>query len=387
MLIKKYLAKEVYANTCVISGILVLIFLSTQLVRFLGRAAAGKLTGLMLMKIMGLEIPILLGLLLPVGLYIGILMAYGRMYVDSEMTVLQACGLSQAQLLKYTQIFSILILGLTLFLNLYLTPLLLRDKDKILAANPASILIGTLVPGRFKTFGDQNVVYVEGMDHNINEANHIFVARREWMSPNSDAPGENKTEKTQAKVPIWRVLSAAKAYQTKNAEIKGDFIMAENGTEYSGIPGQGNFRVIHFKKYGVRVPDADSISPKKEFDSLPLSTLWDEAKTNLEAMAELQWRISLPLSVPILVLLAIPLSRVSPRQGRYRQLIPAILIYSIYANMQFVARSWLKNGTIPSYVGLWALHAIVLILALSLYIDPYRWRQYKAGLLFWKKRA
>jgi len=89
-----------------------------------------------------------------------ILLAYGRLYVDSEMTVLQACGVSQKQLLNYTLTFASVVFVLVLAMNFYITPWLVRDKEKILATNPATIIINTLVPGRFKSLNDQNVVYV-----------------------------------------------------------------------------------------------------------------------------------------------------------------------------------------------------------------------------------
>lgn len=381
MVIKKYLAKEIYAHVCVISGILVLIFLSNQVVQFLGRAAAGKLTGGMLLKIMALEIPILLGFLLPIGLFMAILLAYGRLYVDSEMTVLQACGVSQKQLLSYTLTFASVIFIVVLIMNFYITPWLIRDKNKILATNPATIIINTLVPGRFKSLNDQNVVYVENVDNQTQTAQNIFIAKRESVTVHKKTNGVDVA----TKVPVWRVLSADKAYQMQNAALDGSFVVAENGIEYSGVPGQRNFRVIHFKQYGARIPDSDTVKSKVRYDSLSLRELWTQAFINKKAMAELQWRISMPLSIPILVLLALPLCRVSPRQGRYRKLIPAVLLYTVYANMQFVARGWLENGTIPSYIGLWFLHIVLLLIALSLYLDPYQWKQIWKRLQFWNK--
>lgn len=383
MVIKKYLAKDIYAHLGVISGILVLIFLSNQLVRFLGRAAAGKLTGGMLLKIMMLEIPILLGFLLPIGLFIAILLAYGRLYVDSEMTVLQACGVSQKQLLIYTQTFASIVFIVVLAMNFYITPWLVRDKDKILATNPATIIINTLVPGRFKSINDQNVVYVENVDNATQAAQNVFIAKRETITIHKKENGVDVA----TKMPVWRVLSADKAYQMQSTTLNGSFVVAENGIEYSGVPGERNFRVVHFKQYGARIPDMGNVKTKVGYDSLSLGDLWSQAFSNPKAMAELQWRISMPLSVPILVLLALPLSRVNPRQGRYRKLIPAVLLYTVYANMQFVARGWLEDGVIPGYIGLWFLHIVLFLIALSLYLNAHQWQQIWKRLKFWNKTA
>ena len=60
----------------------------------------------------------------------------------------------------------------------------------------------------------------------------------------------------------------------------------------------------------------------------------------LSSKAELHWRITLILAVPIMALLAVPLSKVNPRQGRFAKIVPALLLYLIY----FLAQSSLKSA-------------------------------------------
>src|SRR3546814_8269688 len=47
--------------------------------------------------------------------------------------------------------------------------------------------------------------------------------------------------------------------------------------------------------------------------------------------AELQWRVGAPIAVLVLTLLAVPLSYIRPRQGRYGKLVIGILAYLIYS--------------------------------------------------------
>ena len=122
MVVSKYLAKEVYASLSVVTVVLLLIFLSQQFIRYLTRAAAGKISGAVVLKIMSIQIPYLLGLLLPIGLFLGILLAYGRLYVDNEMTVLSACGFSKSQLVKITIVHSVLVMLIVGFITLFITP-------------------------------------------------------------------------------------------------------------------------------------------------------------------------------------------------------------------------------------------------------------------------
>jgi len=80
-------------------------------------------------------------------------------------------------------------------------------------------------------------------------------------------------------------------------------------------------------------------------------------------MAELEWRISLALSVLVLTLLAVPLSKVKPKQGRYAKLAPAVLFYIVYANLLFLARAWIKKGVLAPWLGIWWVHLLILLIA------------------------
>jgi lipopolysaccharide export system permease protein len=79
-----------------------------------------------------------------------------------------------------------------------------------------------------------------------------------------------------------------------------------------------------------------------------------------------QWRLSIPLSAFVLMLLALPLSYTRPRQSRYTNLLPAILLYIVYVNLLFVSRNWLEIKMVPIALGMWWVHAVLLLIAGSL---------------------
>ena len=112
VLIFRYLFKEIFITLVALTTILLFIFMSNQFVQYLNRAVGGQIPAVMLMKLMMLELPTLMGLLLPLGFYVAILVAYGRLYADSEMTVLQACGYGPTQLFWHTLTMAILVAGL-----------------------------------------------------------------------------------------------------------------------------------------------------------------------------------------------------------------------------------------------------------------------------------
>ncbi len=345
MIIFRYFAKEVLTTLTAVTVVLLLIFLSNQLVHFLGLAAGGKLAGDVVFRLLGLQIPVLLGLLLPLGLYIGILLAYGRMYADNEMTVLAGCGVSQRQVLIMTLKIAAIVAVIVAIFMLWINPAVMAYRDKLMVSAGKTAILRTIMPGRFRVApGGQSVFYVKGMSRDRTEAEDVFMARR------------NQDHRQG-----WDLLSAHSTYQTIDKKTGDPELVINNGYRYMGQPGGKEFRIIKFKQYRVRI---DRVAPKFSRDSDAMTTmeLLRAKPTNLEVKAEFQWRLSLPLSALLLALLALPLSRVNPRQGKYARMVPAILIYVVYANMMFVDLKWTNDGKVPLWLGLWWVHVALLIL-------------------------
>jgi len=352
LIIYRYLAKEVSTALLAVTFVLVLVFLSNQIVHYLSYAASGKIAVGVLLRLILLQLPYLLGLLLPIGLFFGILLGLGRLYVDNEMTVLFACGISRWQLLVVISRVSVVVVIIVAVLTLWLNPLIAARKDQLVSGgSPENALLQTMIPGRFmSTYDDKRVFYVEDVLSDHKRAQNLFMAERS---------GTGKDQQ-------WTVLSAQSGYQSINLNSGDHFIVAKNGYRYQGTPGQNNFLIIKFGQYGVKAKQMPQSIIRLQEDAKSTAALW-RGRT-VDDMAELQWRFSIPLVALVFTVLGIPLSRVKVRKGRYAQLLPAILICIIYVNLLFVARAWLERHLIPSWLGLWWVHVIFLILALTLYI-------------------
>lgn len=356
--ISRYLAREVFVTLVALTAILLLIFMSNQCVQYLNRAASGQIPGIFILKLMMLEMPNLIGLLLPLGFYIALILTYGRLYVDNEMTALFAGGYSQGQLLRTSLVmasFIALIVGILMF---WMSPWIAIERAYLIKNTGIKTIIQTLAPGRFKALQNgQLVFYVEAMNREHDKAKHIFLARR--LSDEAH--------------PKWDIVFANQAYGKLNQDSQEEALVLKDGGAYMGIPGQAAYQVAYFKMLEVRLPhpethlEADIRTwPTKKL--LPLVNNQDVAK-----VAELQWRLSVPLMTIILTLIAVPLSYVNPRSGKYAQLLPAILIYIVYANFMFVARAALVQNKIPVWIGMWWLH--ILMLGIALLLLWYRGRQ------------
>ena len=347
MIISRYLLKEVLAALLAVTVVLLLIFLSNQLVRYLSYAAAGKIAAGFVLRLMGFSIPYLLALLLPLGLYLGIILAYGRLYADSELPVMQAHGLSQRRLIGVTFLLALVVAGVVLFLMLIVNPVIAQEKNKGIAG---STIMDTLRPGRFQVLSDgKRVVYFEKISRNRLQADNLFIA--EEQKPVDDEANS-----------AWIVVSAARGAQEKLLPTQQNFIVSREGFRYAGTPGENAYSIVKFSKYAVRIPAPVLSSAHEEAAAIPTHRLWHKRGEPLNA-AELQWRLSLPLSALVLTLLAVPLAQTRPRQSRYSNLLPAILLYIVYINLLLVARNWVEIKMVPMVIGMWWVHALILGLA------------------------
>lgn len=343
MLIFRYLAKEVFLTLFALTAILLLIFLSNQFVQYLTRAANGQIPAMFILKLLMLELPNLLGLLLPLGFYVSILLAYGRLYAESEMTVLHACGYGVKSLLRDTLFMASVVALIVSVVVLYLSPDIAKERARLLRTTGAQMLIKTIMPERFQMLpGTHDVFYVESMNRAHTTAKGIFLARHQ------ETEGQE----------MWQILWADKGETFVDKKQHEDYVALTSGHSYQGEPGSANYEVASFKRLETRLPHPEFTYKATDLRVMSTRDLWPLNNPSSLKEAELQWRISVPLMVFVLTLLAVPLSRVNPRSGKYASLLPAIVIFFLYANFMFIVRGWLVAERIPSWLGLWWLHLL-----------------------------
>lgn len=356
MIIFRYLAREVLVSMVAISGVLLLIIMSGRFVKYLAEAAAGKLAPDVLLAIMGYRLPGFLELVLPLGLFIAILMAYGRLYMDSEMTVLSACGMSPRRLLGYTLLPALFVAFVVGMLSLVISPAGVRNAELILTEQKKRSEFDHLKPTRFMpSEGGSGVTYAESLSDNRQEMQTVFMAEM----------GDAK-EGEQAKLDV---MLAKRGEQIVDEATGQRYLKLYDGYRYSGRPGEADYQIIEFGTYRQLLEQPRGLNRRNvKADSLTTAELMET--DSLENTAALQWRFSLPLLVVIVTLLAVPLSRTNPRQGRYVQMIPAILLYIIYLVSLNAARGALEDGDLSPVPGIWPVHGLFLAIAVLLLFWP-----------------
>lgn len=349
MIIFRYLCKEVLGSLLATTLVFLIILIMNQFVHYLNNAASGQITMTAVMKVMALQVPLLLGFLLPLGLFIGIIMAFGRLYVDSEMTVMTSCGVSRMQLIAMALIFATGVVVVVAVLMLWAEPKVQWYRNQILQQAITNASLDKMLPGRFESVGKGDwTFYAAGVGEHKHSMSNVFMANR--IAATGDKPER------------WDVVRADGAHEHIDPKTKQNFLVFERGYRAIGTPGKNDYQLAQFKRYGIRLGQGEAASANnvKYFSTSHLRRI---QYTDPNAAAELQWRIAMPISVWLFALLAVPLSYTKPRHGRYVQLVPAILLYIIYADLMFVGRAWIQQGAVSPVLGLWWLHAAMLIVA------------------------
>lgn len=357
MRIFRYLAREVLVTTFTILFVVVLIMMMSQAAVYLSKIAKGNLALSFLGKLMLINIPMLVSFILPFAFFLSILIAYGRFYAESEMVVLQASGFSNRRLFFYTCLIAVPVFILSAYLILDITPTIFRDKGEILRATTDNVL-QTLVPGEFRSADDGNVVlYVSKANRDKTKLDNVFVAQ--FGNPNS-AKTKNQ-------------LTVSYMDKVNKVILNGhEYLQAKNSYQYKGTPGNLAYTISHFKTYAGLMPAPKVQTDYSDVVSLPTLQLL-HSHSSLRAVGELQWRLCLALQLVVLTIMAIPLSRINPRQGRYAKILPAIIFYFVFANMLFFARHLLEKGIVPPAIGLWWVFVGMLIFAIFYNAKVYQW--------------
>jgi lipopolysaccharide export system permease protein len=341
----RYVFREVAQAWVAVTGVLLAILLSNQLARVLSQAAANQFPRGTVLALLGLTSLQNLTVLMPVGLFLAIMLALGRLYHESEMAAIQSCGVGLDRLYRPVLVLTAFVAIALAWLTFVIVPGAAARAQEIRAEAIRNAQFGSLEPGRFRSFSGGDVVfYAERVDTNGILYN-VFVQR---------TIGDRV-----------EIATAARAEQRGAGDADQTFILYE-GERYEGVPGEGEFRIVRFSEHGipVRLPQL-SISSRKR-DPVPTRALLGSSEP--EDRAELAWRIAVPFMPVVLALLAVPLARLKPRQGRYGKMGIAILVYFLYSNLLSAARVWIEKETVPGWVGLWWVHLVVLLPAIWLIV-------------------
>jgi lipopolysaccharide export system permease protein len=348
--VQRYVLREVVQTWLAVTGVLVAILVSNQLSRVLGQAADNQYGRRVVFDLIALGAVMNLSVIVPAGLLLAVVLTLGRMYHDSEMAALQACGFGPSRLLPPLFCFAAVVaLGLA-WLVFFQVPRADQQAQLLRQSAIKEAQFGQLDAGRFRSFsGGDAVFYAERVDPE-GVLHNVFVQR--------ESAGR-----------IEVALADTATYSKASAD-GVHLVTLFNGRRYEGVPGRDDFRVIEFREHGIPISTPSDVFGTKDPDTKPTRDLLGSDEPS--DIAQLQFRASTPLMALVLTLVAVPMSRLRPRQGRYARVGFAIVLYIVYSNLLLAAKVWLEKGDIPPVIGVWWVHVLALALGLFLVVREAR---------------
>ncbi len=357
-IIGRYVLREVLTAWLLMMAVLLIILTAYEVGVVLERAAASQFPQGVILRLIYLGLLQYVSLVAPMSLLLGIMWAFGRLYHDSEMAAALACGVRPGMLYRPVIALGVVVAAALAAVTLQLAPAATHEaltlRDQAVRAGQ----FAPLEPGQFRAFGGGSaVVYAQRVEPDGTLGN-VFIER--------------------TRGPVVEVALANQARHTVSADGKTQTIELYHGERFEGVPGSARFRIMRFAEHTVPIPMPPANTEVTDLDAAPTAALY--ASPDPRRQAKLQWRIALPLMCLVLAIVALPLSRLQPRQGRYARVWIALVIYVVYLNLLTAGESWIGHGRIPLVLGLWWVHGLVLLLAFLIVRGPamaqrvqYRW--------------
>ena len=350
MILRRSIHLEILQRLFWLAGLLFLIYSSDRFVGYLADAAAGKISSSLVFEMLWLKLVSVLPRLLPVTIFLAVILTYSRLVSDNEMAIMFTTGMRKLEQLKIVSLLIVPVCIVVAGVAFLLAPWAEVSLQKLKTQARQDADITGIAAGQFKEFskGDR-IVYVESLSGDKTVMENIFLQVRQHGRQG--------------------VLTSDRAVFELDEASGNRYIKFEDGRRYVGTPGALDYKITEYKTYAILLETDESVlDAGKRLSSIPTSILLFSELARHKA--ELQWRVSSVLSCMLLSLLAVLLSQLPIGEKRYALIFISMLIYFIYSNLLGVSKSLLKRDEIPSFIGLWWVHALLIITILILYYLP-----------------
>jgi lipopolysaccharide export system permease protein len=352
----RHVLRSIFSSTLAVGLLLLAVLFAYQLSFVLRRAAEGQLPGALVLELVALTLRGNLTIILPFAVVLGVVMGLGRHYHDSEITAAHAGGIRLRTLYGAAAAVILAAAGLAAWIALVDGPAAARRVMQLRTDALRTAITRGLTPGQFRSLGSGTTLYFRAAEAD-GTLRDVFLQR--------DLP------ETQGRASRMQVVLAARADYAVSADGNHYTIDLVDGRSYEGAPGDGAWRITQFGKQSIRVPTPQARLPgRPRLDQLATGELLRAADGILRA--ELHWRIGWVVNVIVLGLLAVPLARLRPGQGRHARLPWAVLLFAVYAGLLTTGRLMLERGDMPAVLGLWWVHAVIVALGVVGLQSP-RW--------------
>lgn len=348
--IERYIVSEILKPLVAVGGILIGLFACFSGARYLAGAVTESMGAGVMLQLTFLKTAIALDVLIPIALYVAIVLGLGRLYRDQEITALLASGVGSRRIVNAVLLLAIPVGLLVGGISMMFRPWAYQESYVLDAQAHAEFNTDRLQAGRF--YGNEEsgrVMYVDRKDERSGQMQRVFLYRRQ-----------------QADSEIILAQDAERHHPDPDRRAE---LHLHDGIWYRLVRAGVGDSTVRFARLVIYLKEpAESIGYKRKAAStrsLAGSALPAE-------VAEFQWRLSRPLATILLALVAIPLSRSSPRQGKHERTVVAMLVFAVYYNLSGLAQTWVEQGLLGAIPGVWWLHALMLCVVAAMLLPEYR---------------
>ena len=392
MILRRYMTQQVASTTALVLGFLVVMMLGGRLIRYFGIAAEGNLDIGLLFTIIGYNLPYFLELILPLAFFIALMLVFGRLYVDQEMAVINASGVSRGRL---GRLMTPLILALFVgeaALSIVGKPWGVRSSESVWQQQALTSAFDLIRPNQFISSGNYHL-YVGSLSDDKKQLQDVILIQSQPEKKGSATKNSlnNVDAKTaeqlnipelptalanQSNISKDTITLAKRAQQVDTGNSGVTQLDLFQGRRYEVGAGSLKYNQVGFDRYRITLTEpSKEVITENNIETQAIGPLWQAATGNAQvgsnnamraAQGELGYRLALPWLMIIAPMLAVPLAQVRPRQGRWLRLFPSILLF-VSCALGIIS---LKNAVGKGSVSVWAYAWLILgFMALALYMN------------------
>ena len=349
-ILSKSLNIEVLKSTAGVLLIFFFLVVSSRFVGYFEQASEGLIDPNLIYKVVILRFPDFITLLLPLSFFLGVVITMSRLYSDREIYGFFTGGLSEIDFLKYLLPQSLLFFFLTLLLSIYVAPYTKELSKEMISLDSLQEQFESIKPNQvFPLKNNEGFVFIKDKQESVFDEVVIYISNEDYSSI---------------------VVADQLSYDDLNSIMNLNF---KNGLMYQGLFEEDPSVVSTFKNLKIPVSTEENSVARLSF-----ARLFDYSARSTKS--QMQWNISIPITIFILLIIGINLSKVEPRKGRLSVLLPAIFVYILYLSLLILARESFDNNSAITQNYIWFVHFIFLFFSIfGLYkssfnktVDPFR---------------
>jgi lipopolysaccharide export system permease protein len=338
LIIERYMAREMLRpaiGVFIFMMVVVLVFYASQL---LARAAVEGFPMDVVSLMAALRLGLFLDVLIPISLLLGIVIGLGRLQSAHEITALAAAGAGRRRIIIALGLWVVLLALLVAALSMVFRPWAYATIYNLEREMAGELNLERVEPGRFQVGDQQWLLFAEGRSGG--GLDRVMVHQRQ-----TDSSG---------------LLRAQRLEQRDDGEGIMRLIFTGDVHSYRIEPGGDEDLIGQFDRFEIVFQSRPP--PERAQLRRAMSTLALLESTESIEVAELYWRVVSPVSLLVLALAAVAMSRINPRLGQSARVLSASLVATVYFSFLGVLINWLEQGTLDVWPGVFLAPMLVLLI-------------------------